>query len=175
MIGVFEREEDYKLFKTLGSKRYIYVYMNGDLGLTTSGVNKKYAIPYLMKKFLPAPYNSDEYYELYRAAYNPRPDEYGKSTEAFEKIRSLNLDYEAILVNFAEDLEIPAGYSGKQTLTYIDEPKALYLTDYLGKSTLCVEKSAIHMEPASYLFSISEQYKKFLSGIKEEYYWNHYE
>lgn len=167
IIGVFEREENYELFKTLGAKRYIYVYENGELGLTTSGVNKKYALPYLMAKYIPG---CEGYYDLFKQAYNPLPGEYDKSTCAFEKIKELNLDYTPVIDAFAENLRIPEGYSGKQSLTYIDDPRALYFEDYLGNFNTAVEKSSIHMEPASYFFSISVQYNRFLNGIREEYY-----
>ena len=50
LIGVWDYEGDYSRFKTLGAKRYM-TESNGELSLTVSGVNKKYAIPYLLKKY----------------------------------------------------------------------------------------------------------------------------
>lgn len=51
LIGVWEFEDGYRTFKTVGAKRYIYENMDGSLGLTVSGLNKKYAIPYLLEHF----------------------------------------------------------------------------------------------------------------------------
>lgn len=49
LIGVWEREETYARFKTVGAKRYIYEYQDGTMSMTVSGLNKKYAMPYLME------------------------------------------------------------------------------------------------------------------------------
>lgn len=61
MIGLWDFEGDpdtlisYYKFKTLGAKRYMYVYGYGDhkneLSLTISGLNKKVCVPYLNDKF----------------------------------------------------------------------------------------------------------------------------
>ena len=40
-LGLFEHEEHYMQFKTLGAKKYCYVDENGKLHLTCAGVNKK--------------------------------------------------------------------------------------------------------------------------------------
>lgn len=46
-LGVWDYEGIYTRFKTLGSKRYL-VETNGKFSLTVSGVNKKFAIPYML-------------------------------------------------------------------------------------------------------------------------------
>ena len=51
LIGVWDMEEPYYRFKTCGAKRYMYEYDNGDLSLTVSGLNKKFAIPYLLETY----------------------------------------------------------------------------------------------------------------------------
>ena len=48
-IGIFSREPDIKKFKTLGAKRYM-TYIDGELSITVSGVNKKTAVPWLLEK-----------------------------------------------------------------------------------------------------------------------------
>ena len=48
-IGVFDREPDIQKFKTLGAKRYM-TYINGELSITVSGVNKNFAVPWLLEK-----------------------------------------------------------------------------------------------------------------------------
>lgn len=49
MIGVWDREDGYLRFKTVGAKRYMYENLKGELGMTVSGLNKKYALPYLLE------------------------------------------------------------------------------------------------------------------------------
>lgn len=49
-IGLWDYEGTYTYFKTLGAKRYM-TYKDNKLSLTISGVNKKYAIPYLLNKY----------------------------------------------------------------------------------------------------------------------------
>lgn len=59
LIGVWDFEGTYELFKTLGAKRYMIKENNAlnidgvkyNYSLTVSGVNKKYAIPYLLKEY----------------------------------------------------------------------------------------------------------------------------
>lgn len=56
-LGVFDHDADYDEFKTLGAKRYMYRKPHAlkvgseeyDVSLTVSGVNKKTAIPWMMK------------------------------------------------------------------------------------------------------------------------------
>ena len=50
-IGVFEFEGRYKHFKYLGAKRYLYEDQEDKLNLTVSGINKKVAVPYLLKTY----------------------------------------------------------------------------------------------------------------------------
>lgn len=50
LIGVWDYEGCYSRFKTLGAKRYL-TEMDGEISMTVSGVNKKTAIPYLLKKY----------------------------------------------------------------------------------------------------------------------------
>lgn len=49
-IGYWDYETCYKKFKTLGAKRYMVLTENG-YSMTVSGVNKKFAIPYLVNKY----------------------------------------------------------------------------------------------------------------------------
>jgi len=48
-IGVWDFDGHYSKFKTLGAKRYMDTDDNGKLSITISGVNKKTAVPYLLK------------------------------------------------------------------------------------------------------------------------------
>ena len=49
-IGVFEHEADYREFKTLGAKRYMYTDESGKLHTVISGVNKKMGAEWLTAK-----------------------------------------------------------------------------------------------------------------------------
>lgn len=53
LIGVWDWETEnnkYTRFKTLGAKRYM-IEQNGKINITVAGVNKKTAVPYLIKKY----------------------------------------------------------------------------------------------------------------------------
>ena len=69
--------------------------------------------------------------------------------------------------NFTSELCIPEKYSGRTTVTYIDEEISGTVVDYLGRPYNYNELSAIHMEPSDYNFSISDAFKKFLQGVEE--------
>ena len=49
-MGVFEKEDTYSRFKTLGAKRYAYEFKNGKKGVTISGVNKSLGVRELWSK-----------------------------------------------------------------------------------------------------------------------------
>lgn len=128
LIGVWDMETGYKRFKTVGAKRYIYEYPNGELSMTVSGLNKKHAIPYLLE--------SNDY------------------------------NHDMIFERFGEGMFIPAGHTGKLTLTYIEEELQGTLVDYQGNSAPFHEMSSIHMEPQSYFMSLISDYTKFLRGVQ---------
>ena len=128
LIGLWDMEKPYKRFKTVGAKRYIYEYEDGTMNMTVSGLNKKYAMPYLMKE-------NNNHKEL-----------------IFEK--------------FGEGMFIPAGHTGKLTMTYIEDEMKGTLVDYLGNPGEFHELSAVHMEPQSYFMSLIGDYIKFLKGVQ---------
>ena len=51
MLGVWDYDGKYQMFKSLGAKRYMVYTDDNKLSLTVSGVNKKFAVPYLMNKY----------------------------------------------------------------------------------------------------------------------------
>lgn len=133
-LGVWDREEDYAYFKTLGAKRYMYCHKHlkedePPISLTVSGLNKKKAVPYLLEKY------------------------HGDIGEIFD--------------SFELGFEVPAGHTGKQTLTYIDDYRLEYVKDYMGNASFVSAKSAIHMEEQPYKMKIMDDYLKFLKGIQE--------
>lgn len=172
LIGVWDIEEPYKKFKTLGAKRYMYEHVSGELGLTVSGVNKKYAIPYLLTAYGPKGYKDNPVWEeIFYRAYSPDPRRLEDSKKAMKIIvdehKSGKLSYDSVFDVFSRNLYIPAGKTGKQTLTYIDKKDGFWLTDYLGNKAYCIEMSSVHMEAASYFFSITGDYIRFISDVKD--------
>lgn len=129
LLGDWDIEESYKLFKACGAKRYMYVYESGKLSLTVAGLNKKAAVPYLLEHY--------------------------------------NGDVMAILESFEDGFYVPAGHTGKQTLTYIDEERHGHVLDYLGMDADYYERSGIHMEAQSFSMSQTEEYLNLLHGISE--------
>ena len=128
MIGVWDMEPGYEMFKTVGAKRYIYVEKDtGKLNLTVSGLNKKFAVPWLLEEY-------DNIYEI------------------FER--------------FGEGFFVPAGHTGKMTLSYIEEETYGTLVDYLGNEGVYNELSSVHMEPQSYFMSLVGDYIKYLEGVQ---------
>ena len=169
-IGVWEDDAFYKTFRTIGAKRYMYEDSNGKLSFTISGVNKKFGVPYLLSRYTQL--TSDEWYEKFKIAYNPRSDQKEESKEIMKEILDLHskgkLTYDSIFSEFTEGLYFPPGATGKQTVTYIDNPTCANITDYLGNKAACVELSSIHMEPQDYSLSRSAEYIKFLLGFQED-------
>lgn len=51
MLGVWDFDGHYQCFKSLGAKRYLTENDNGEISMTVAGVNKKVALPYLIKKY----------------------------------------------------------------------------------------------------------------------------
>lgn len=72
---------------------------------------------------------------------------------------------------FNNSLFIPKTDTGKSTHTYIDEPITVVMEDYLGNKTVVNELSGIHLESAEFTLSISKDYQKFLSLLKQGFIW----
>ena len=71
------------------------------------------------------------------------------------------------LDGLSDGLRVPAEYSGRLTLTYIDEPVSGIVEDYLGNLGEYEELSCIHMEPSDYELTLSDEYKHFLNYLME--------
>ena len=127
LIGVWDMEEPYHRFKTAGAKRYIYEYEDDTMGLTVSGLNKKFAIPYLKEKW---------------------------------KTHAMMFEI------FGEGMYVPPGYTGKQTVTYIENEDEGDVQDYNGLVGHYHELSSIYMEPQGYYMSILTEYKDFIEGVQ---------
>ena len=68
---------------------------------------------------------------------------------------------------FTKDLVIPADYSKRNVLTYIDDETSGLVCDYNGVVLPYREMSSIHMESTEYSFSLSDQFIKFLKGVQD--------
>lgn len=69
---------------------------------------------------------------------------------------------------FTDDMYIPSSHTSKMTHTYIDEDFTESLTDYLGNTMEVHEKSYIHLEPCEFSLSISNEFVKYINGIRTE-------
>ena len=101
ILGVWDYETCYKRFKTLGAKRYMIesdkpinygtkenpIYYN--YSLTVSGVNKKYAIPYLFNKY------GDNIMDEFKDGLNIPPEYTGKNIHTYidEETSGTVIDY----------------------------------------------------------------------------------
>lgn len=85
-------------------------------------------------------------------------DKYGK-----EKIFDAFKDDEFGIDN----MQIPAGHSGRNVSTYIDEETDGEVVDYLGNVGHYHEESSVHLEESTYTLSLSKDYIKFLLGIEK--------
>lgn len=70
---------------------------------------------------------------------------------------------------FTDDLFIPADHTGKNTHSYIDEPKTFKVIDYLGNELEVEMLSGIHLEPAEFTLSMSDRYLNFIENMKNGY------
>lgn len=171
-LGHWEIEDDYVIFKTLGAKRYIYE-IDGILYHTISGVNKKYGVPYLIDTYgyKGRECDRERVKKLLKIVYNPNVDEKKKVEKAKTIVRKLRkegiLDYENILNNFTNHLVFPKEATGKNTLSYLDEPFTVKCTDYNGVTMQISELSAIHMEQQEYNMQL-DSYEQFLEMMTHE-------
>ena len=128
MLGCWDIEsiDSLEQFRAYGAKRYCYIE-KGKLKITVSGLNKKVATPYLLKK-------------------------YGTAANVVD--------------NFKDGLFVSEDGSGKLTHTYNDNEAGAYVTDYLGNTAYCYEKSFCHLYPQSFEMSVSGTYKEFIRQLR---------
>lgn len=69
--------------------------------------------------------------------------------------------------NFQKDLVIPQTHTKRNILTYIDDETDGSVVDYIGRPYHFHELSSVHMEGTDYSFSISDEYMKFLKGVRD--------
>ena len=67
---------------------------------------------------------------------------------------------------FNNELYIPPDFTGKNTHTYIDEPRTGTVADYLGVPGEYYERSGVHLEKSDYSLKISREYLDYLLNIE---------
>ena len=71
---------------------------------------------------------------------------------------------------FTNNLYVPPEHTGKNTHTYIDEPRAGVVVDYLGTPGKYNELSGVHLEKCDYSLSISREYLDYILKVDTVYY-----
>ena len=145
-LGRWDFEGKYQYFKALGAKRYM-TYKDGVLNITVSGLNKRITVPYIAQK----------------VGADFHINEYGQTIIEKESDALKCFEF------FTDEMYIPAGYTGKQTHTYIDDERDGFISDYTGLKGEFHARSAVHLEPAYYSLRLSDRYKDFIKGVKEIY------
>lgn len=121
IIGVWDYEGKYDLFKTLGAKRYM-TFKNNELSFTISGVNKKFGVPFLLEKYNG---NIEKIFEDFNSGLI-FPKEYtGKNTHTyidFEQKGKIK-DYNGLINDYFEKSSIhleKTDYNLSMNESYID-------------------------------------------------------
>jgi hypothetical protein len=70
--------------------------------------------------------------------------------------------------SFANDLKIPAPYSGKQTAIYYDQDFSLMLTDADGITCQVEEKSCCSIVDIPFSMSIDDDFIERIKALKDE-------
>lgn len=138
-IGVWEDEGKYNLFKTLGAKRYI-TFREESFRKEDGDLIVEWTEPS---------------YILTLAGANKR------MSIAYLRLTGKPFD------NFDDELIIPSDRSGRLALKYIDDETEGDVVDINGIPYHYHELSSIHMEPTQYDLSISDEFIKYLWGIKD--------
>lgn len=136
ILGVWDYEGTYTRFKTLGAKRYMVeeenaLYVDGKsykYSLTISGVNKKTAIPYLVKTYGDGIFNAfTNYLEFPNEAT-------GKNIHTYidYEIKGVITDYLGNKCNFAENSGVhlePTSYNLSLSIMYLNFLRGIKLKD----------------------------------------------
>lgn len=142
LIGVWDQEDGYTKFKTCGAKRYIYM---------ENKAPRKVITPEL---------------EEYWTTLNMTVAGLNKVHAIKYLLEEFDGDEELIMNYFGEGMFIPAGHTGKMTLSYLDKEDCGWVIDYKGKRIFWHERSSTYMGPQSYLMSLFHDYIKFLKGVQ---------
>lgn len=126
-LGVWDNDGYYDKFKTLGAKRYM-VLENGELNITVSGVNKKVAVPWLVKK-----YGLDGAFDHFNDGLEIDAAYTGKLTHYYidDYHEGVLTDYNGIECKYEAPSGVyfePASYKFDISVKYIEFLKGLFYT-----------------------------------------------
>ena len=151
-LGVWDHDDTYTRFKTLGAKRYMYEHKNkkgeNEIKITAAGLGKKAGIQYLLDT-----YGKDGIFDAFTNKLYI-PPEYIK-----EELNPVT----------GQKNKVVASATGKNTHTYLDYEQSGEITDYLGNKGNFHELSSLHLSGADYSFKLSHKYADLLCQIQEEY------
>lgn len=139
MIGVWDFEGTYDMFKTEGAKRYMTVKKDV-IEITVAGLGKLNGLKYMCNSV-------GIEYEIIK-----------------NKLHYISGDLESLFNIFNETLEIPPEKTGKLTHTYFDEECQGWLVDYRGNGCEYYEQSYVHLEDAGYSLSLAKEFIEYLKG-----------
>ena len=126
-LGVWDYDGHYDYFKTLGAKRYM-VSEGDKLSITVSGVNKKVAVPYLLKL-----YPIRECFDIFSESLEIPAEYTGKLTHYYidndyhgvvTDYRGVSYKYHALSGVYLE----PASYSFDISIEYLEFLKGVFYT-----------------------------------------------
>lgn len=89
----------------------------------------------------------------------------GKKAGAEYLLKISDNDPLKAMKNFKIGLFVPAGETGKNTHTYIDDEFIGNITDYQGVTHETTSLSSVHLEPTSFQMTISETFAEFLANM----------
>ena len=89
----------------------------------------------------------------------------GKKAGADYLLKISNGDPIKAIKNFKVGLFVPAGETGKNTHTYIDDRFIGNVTDYQGVTRETESLSSVHLEPTSFRMTISKTFAEFLADM----------
>ena len=137
LLGVWDYEGRYSRFKTLGAKRYMVeeenvLTVNGksyNFSLTVSGVNKKYAIPFLLSE-----YGGQGIFEAFTNYLQIPPTATGKNIHTYidYEITGELTDYNGVTARYKETTGVhlePTGYSLSLSVMYLNYLRGIKFKD----------------------------------------------
>lgn len=146
-MGVWDFEGVYRMFKTLGAKRYMT--LKGDVfSITVSGVNKSKCCPQLLKAKA-IPYHKDK-----------KGLHIDNLEENMQKVRE-------IFDEFTDGWTANEDASGRLVSTYIDDESEELVTDYLGNSEIMKEYSSLNLTASTYTMSLKDGYLEYCEKLNE--------
>lgn len=89
----------------------------------------------------------------------------GKKAGADYLLKISNGDPIKAMKNFKIGLFVPAGETGKNTHTYIDDEFIGNITDYQGVTRETQSLSSVHLEPTSFKMTMSKTFAEFLAEM----------